>query len=68
MNTEQRTPLLTVREVAHRLRMHPMTVYRKIDRGEIPAIRLGTGPSAPLRIEEATLRELLQPAIPIERN
>jgi excisionase family DNA binding protein len=41
---------LTAGEVALRLRMRPDAVRRKIRRGEIPAIRLGTGRRAPLRV------------------
>jgi excisionase family DNA binding protein len=35
------TPLLTVPEVAERLRVSRPTVYRRIRAGEIPAIRVG---------------------------
>ena len=34
---------MTVREVATYLRVHPMTVYRLIQRGDLPAIRVGRG-------------------------
>lgn len=34
-------PLLTVAEVAARLRVARMTVYREIDRGRLPASRVG---------------------------
>jgi excisionase family DNA binding protein len=40
---EQQAALMTVREVATYLRVHPMTVYRLIQRGELPAIRVGRG-------------------------
>lgn len=36
-------PLLTVKEVATFLQVHPQTVYRKIRSGEIKADRIGRG-------------------------
>jgi excisionase family DNA binding protein len=33
--------LLTVAEVAHRMRVSKMTVYRLIHSGELPALRVG---------------------------
>ncbi|CAN5319977.1 hypothetical protein BH18ACT12_BH18ACT12_23700 [soil metagenome] len=51
--------LLKVREVAQRLRISPWTVYRRIAAGEIPAIKLGTGKRAPLRIAEGELDQWL---------
>jgi excisionase family DNA binding protein len=41
--------LLTVKELAAEWRQHPMTIYKKVAAGEIPAIRLG-GRSSALRI------------------
>lgn len=41
-NTITPTTYLTVAEVAKDLRLSPMTVYRLIDRGDIPAITVGT--------------------------
>ena len=32
--------MLTVREVAERLRLHPRTVYNMAKRGEIPAMKI----------------------------
>jgi excisionase family DNA binding protein len=34
-------PLLTAGEVADRLRVSTMTIYRLIRRGELPAVRVG---------------------------
>ena len=61
MTTREHTRLLTVAEVADRLRQHPLTVYRTIRTGKLQAVRIGTGPNAPIRVDEAALEELLQP-------
>jgi excisionase family DNA binding protein len=51
---------LRVNELAAEWRQHPATIYRKIESGEIPAVRLG-GPHAHIRIPvdelEARLHE-----------
>lgn len=41
MKTGDTTPFLTVKEVADRLRVSKMTVYRLIQDGSLPAVRLG---------------------------
>jgi len=51
--------LLTVPEVARRLRQSQESIYRKIRSGEIPAVRIGSGPRPPLRVNEAELAEWL---------
>jgi excisionase family DNA binding protein len=51
--------LLTVREVGHRLGCSPWTVYRRIAAGEIPAVRLGSGSQAPLRVDADELERWL---------
>lgn len=35
--------ILTVQEVARYLRVHAMTVYRMIRRGDLPGVRVGRG-------------------------
>jgi excisionase family DNA binding protein len=40
--------LLTVGEAAELLRLHPYTIYRRIGRGELKAVRVGY--EGPLRI------------------
>ena len=50
---------MTVHEVAERLRVSPPTVYRRIAAGELPAVRLGAGPRAPLRVDDQELRAWL---------
>lgn len=61
-STTTRAPLLTIPEVARRLGLHRDTVYRKIQRvyrkiqrGEIPAVRIGRGETGPLRVDEREL-------------
>jgi len=40
----QRAPaIMTVQELARYLRVHVMTVYRMIQRGDLPAARVGRG-------------------------
>jgi excisionase family DNA binding protein len=49
--TTTSTPtLLTIPEFARRLWLHRETGYRKIGRGEIPAVRLGGEPNAALGV------------------
>jgi excisionase family DNA binding protein len=38
-----RPAILTVQEVARYLRVHVMTVYRMIQRGDLPVVRVGRG-------------------------
>jgi len=58
MSTDD-TPLLRVDEVASRLDVSRRTVYRKIEAGEIPAVRLGSNPGEAIRVPEAELVEWL---------
>jgi excisionase family DNA binding protein len=46
--------LLTVQAVAEHLRLNPMTVYKWVKRGRIPAIRLGYS----LRFRPSDIQEL----------
>lgn len=57
---EERTRLLTVAEVAERLQLHPGTVYRLVESGQLPAIKLGSGRMAPIRIDPRELDEWLR--------
>jgi excisionase family DNA binding protein len=52
------TRLLTVPEVAERLRVSRPTVYRRIAEGELPALRIVAG-FGPLRVDEAELERWL---------
>ena len=51
-------PLLTITEVAERLRVHYLTVYRMVRDGRISAIQVGRN----WRIPEAEVMRLLKPA------
>ena len=51
--------LLTVAETALRLRQSEEVVRRKIRQGTIPALRLGDGPRAPVRVSSRDLEEWL---------
>lgn len=50
--------LLTVQEAADYLRFAVQTVYNKVNRGEIPCVKIGRT----LRFRRADLDSLLQPA------
>ena len=54
----QQPRLLTVHQVARRLRLSEVTVRRKIASGELPSVQLG-GRYAPLRVDEDELRAWL---------
>jgi excisionase family DNA binding protein len=55
MATDVQAPqLLTVREVADRLKLSEKSVRRRIASGELPAVRLG-GRGTPLRVDEREL-------------
>jgi excisionase family DNA binding protein len=53
--------LLTVEEVAHRLRLSRQTVRRQVARGDLRAVRVGHRPGSPIRIEARSVDELLRP-------
>jgi excisionase family DNA binding protein len=57
--TTSTVPLLTIPEVARRLGLHRDTIYRKIARGEIPAVRLGSESNASLRVPADELERWL---------
>ena len=48
-------------EVARRLRLSPVTVYRAISDGRLDAVRLGGG-NGPLRVPAQALDEYARPA------
>jgi excisionase family DNA binding protein len=55
----QAEQLLTIEETAARLRQSPATVRRKIREGQLPAIRVGSGPRAPFRVNPVELEQWL---------
>jgi excisionase family DNA binding protein len=60
--------LLTVADAAKRERVAPRTIQRWIERGELQAIRQGTGPRAHIRIEESKLDNLRRGRKPPKRK
>jgi len=55
-----RTPLLTLKEAADRLRIDPESVRLLIKAGEIRAIKAGPGLTSPWRISERALADYLR--------
>jgi len=53
--------LLTVREAAALLHVHPMTIYRLIERGDLPASRFSP---RTIRIREPDARAFMAAALP----
>jgi excisionase family DNA binding protein len=53
-------PLLTVPEVADRLNVSVRTVKRRIQAGELPAVRVGSSPQAPVRIDPIELEAFVE--------
>ncbi|MGW7001383.1 helix-turn-helix domain-containing protein [Streptomyces sp. NPDC054933] len=44
MPLPKRLPTLSVKEAASALGVHPSTIYRWVDAGELPAVRYGKSP------------------------
>lgn len=59
MNTIEETRLLTVGEVALLLRQSERVVREKINAGVLPAVRIGPGPRAPLRVDRREFSQWL---------
>ena len=53
--------LLTLHEVAARLRVSVATVRRYIARGELSVVRLGGGSAAPIRVPEDAVEAFIRP-------
>jgi excisionase family DNA binding protein len=51
----QEVELLTTAQVARRLKQSEEVVRRKAREGDLPALRLGAGPRAPLRFDAREL-------------
>ena len=61
--------LLTVTELALRVKLSPSRILEKARRGEIPRIKLGKGPKAPVRFDlEAVLKALQGNDVPVIRE
>jgi hypothetical protein len=57
--------LLTVAELANKVKLSPSRILEKARRVEIPRIRLGKGPKAPVRFHlEAVLKALQRDDVP----
>ena len=52
--------LLTIAEAAEILRVTPVTIKRKITRGDLAAVKIGTGPGAHVRVRADSLQQLLR--------
>ena len=50
------TKLMTVDEVATYLQIHPRTIMRMVDRGELPVVRLGKS----VRFEVEAVRQFVE--------
>jgi len=61
MHATQAPPLLTVPELAAALRVHPASIYRRIQSGEIRARRIGAAPGGRFRIPADEVERLLEP-------
>ncbi|MDP9256411.1 MAG: helix-turn-helix domain-containing protein [Actinomycetota bacterium] len=57
--TVEQPSLLTVRQVAQRLQVSPLSVRRQIASGRLRGVKLGDAGSAPLRIDPAELERYL---------
>lgn len=67
MSTPDSTPddqLLTVAEASRELRISRWAIQDRIDNGQLPACKIGTGPRAPIRIRASDLKALLIPVVP----
>jgi excisionase family DNA binding protein len=60
----QMTSLFRVDEVAQTLRVRPRAVYERISSGELGAIRIGSGPKAPIRVRADELERYGSPLEP----
>jgi excisionase family DNA binding protein len=58
MQETRETSLLSVAQVAERLNVSRLTVYRRIWSGQLPALRIGER-GAPLRVDETELETWL---------
>jgi hypothetical protein len=60
--------LFTVKEFALAVGLQPGAVYQHVAQGTLPAIRLGNGPNARIRIPASSLDSFFRPATPKETH
>ena len=60
--------LLKPAQVAERLQVSIWSVYRRIESGELPAVRIGTGPRAPIRVDADELHQFVHGQDPEKRT
>ena len=63
MSTITQDRLLTVKEAAYLVGMSKVSLDRRIDRGDLPVIRLGDGPKAPVRVYLPDLEDFAAPVV-----
>jgi excisionase family DNA binding protein len=51
--------VLTVDEAAATLRVSKWSIYRLVESGQLPALRLGNGPRTPIRVDDEELERWL---------
>lgn len=60
-NSQNPDEVLTVEEVAELLKLHPNTVYRRVEDNTIPgAFRIGTEEMAPIRFSKRVIMEWIK--------
>lgn len=52
--------LLTIKDLCERFKVSPSVIYEKVENKEIPHIRLGTGPKAPIRFREKDIEAWIE--------
>ena len=62
--SDNSTSLMTIRQVAKALTLNEWTVRDWISDGRLPAVKLGPGERAPVRIRESDVEKLLIPFVP----
>jgi excisionase family DNA binding protein len=51
---------LTLKDLCDRFQLSPSVIYEKVANKEIPHIRLGTGPKAPIRFREKDIEAWIE--------